>query len=46
VPLEQVKVLGRATMGVKVMATGETKIVSVEAFAPTRTQQGTLPLST
>jgi DNA gyrase subunit A len=46
VPLEQVKVLGRATMGVKVMATGDTKIASVEAFAPTRTQQASLPLST
>jgi DNA gyrase subunit A len=44
VPLEQVKVLGRATMGVKVMATGEAKIASVEAFAPTRPQQAALPL--
>ncbi len=39
VPLEQVKVLGRATMGVKLMATGEAKIASVETFAPTRPQQ-------
>lgn len=45
VPLEQVKVLGRATMGVKLMATGEAKIASVAAFAPTRPQQAQLSLA-
>ncbi len=44
VPLDQVKVLGRATQGVKVMATGDAKIASVEAFAPTRPAQGQLGL--
>jgi DNA gyrase subunit A len=42
--LEQIKVLGRATMGVKVMVTGDAKIASVEAFAPTRPAQGQLGL--
>ncbi len=43
VPVDQVKILGRATMGVKVMATGDAKIASVEAFAqtgPAQTQLG------
>ena len=44
VPLDQVKVLGRATMGVKVMAIGDAKISSVEAFAPTRPAQEHLGL--
>ncbi len=44
VPLDQIKVLTRATMGVKVMATGDAKIASVEAFAPTRPAQGQLGL--
>ncbi len=39
--LEQVRVLGRATMGVKVMATGDAKIASIATFtatAPSQTQ--------
>jgi len=35
-PLDQVRVLGRATQGVKVMATGEAKIASIATFTPTR----------
>jgi DNA gyrase subunit A len=43
-PLEQVRVLGRATMGVKVMAVGETKIASIATFTPTRPAQTQLDL--
>ena len=38
-PLEQVRVLGRATMGVKVMATGDATIASIATFTPTRPSQ-------
>jgi len=34
-PIDQVRVLGRATQGVKVMATGEAKIASIATFTPT-----------
>ncbi|MGH2451754.1 MAG: DNA gyrase C-terminal beta-propeller domain-containing protein, partial [Candidatus Limnocylindria bacterium] len=40
-PLEQVRALGRATQGVKVMATGEAKIASIATFSPTRTASQT-----
>jgi DNA gyrase subunit A len=43
-PLEQVRVLGRATMGVKVMATGDAKIASIATFTPTRPSQTELGL--
>jgi DNA gyrase subunit A len=43
-PLEQVRALGRATMGVKVMAVGETKIASIATFTPTRPAQTQLDL--
>jgi DNA gyrase subunit A len=43
-PLEQVRALGRATMGVKVMAVGDTKIASIATFTPTRPQQTQLDL--
>ena len=43
-PLEQVRPLGRATMGVKVMAVGETKIASIATFTPTRPAQTQLDL--
>jgi len=43
-PLEQVRVLGRATMGVKVMAVGEAKIASIATFTPTRPTQTQLAL--
>ena len=33
-PRDQIRVLGRATQGVKVMATGEAKIASIATFAP------------
>ena len=36
VPIEQIRVLGRATQGVKVMVTGEAKIASIATFATTR----------
>ena len=36
VPMDQIRVLGRATQGVKVMATGEAKIASIATFATTR----------
>jgi len=39
VPMDQIRVLGRATQGVKVMATGEAKIASIATFAPTRPAQ-------
>ena len=45
VPMDQIRILGRATMGVKIMATGEAKIASIEVFAPTRPTQGQLGLS-
>ncbi|HET8568569.1 MAG TPA: DNA gyrase subunit A [Candidatus Limnocylindria bacterium] len=34
-PLDQVRVLGRATQGVKVMSVGESKIASIATIAPT-----------
>jgi DNA gyrase subunit A len=43
-PLEQVRVLGRATMGVKVMSTGDAKIASIATFTPTRPAQTQLDL--
>jgi DNA gyrase subunit A len=43
-PHEQVRALGRATMGVKVMAVGETKIASIATFTPTRPAQTQLDL--
>ena len=43
-PLEQVRALGRATMGVKVMAVGDTKIASIATFTPTRPAQTQLDL--
>jgi DNA gyrase subunit A len=43
-PLEQVRALGRATMGVKVMAVGETKIASIATFTPSRPAQTQLDL--
>jgi DNA gyrase subunit A len=43
-PLEQVRALGRATMGVKVMAVGETKIASIATFTLTRPAQTQLDL--
>ena len=36
VPIDQIRVLGRATQGVKVMVTGEAKIASIATFATTR----------
>ncbi|MGH2473324.1 MAG: DNA gyrase subunit A [Candidatus Limnocylindria bacterium] len=43
-PVEQVRALGRATMGVKVMSVGETKIASIATFTPTRPAQTQLDL--
>jgi DNA gyrase subunit A len=43
-PLEQVRALGRATLGVKVMSVGETKIASIATFTPTRPAQTQLDL--
>jgi DNA gyrase subunit A len=43
-PVDQVRVLGRATQGVKVMATGEAKIASIATFTTTRTTQPVLGL--
>ena len=43
-PLEQVRALGRATMGVKVMAVGETQIASIATFTPMRPAQTQLDL--
>ena len=43
-PLEQVRVLGRATMGVKVMAVGDAKIASIATFTTTRPAQTELDL--
>jgi len=45
-PLDQVRVLGRATQGVKVMATGDAKISSIATFTTTRTTQPVLGLET
>ena len=45
-PLDQVRILGRATQGVKVMATGEAKIASIATFTTTRTTQPVLGLET
>jgi DNA gyrase subunit A len=43
-PLEQVRALGRATMGVKVMAVGETNVASIATFTMTRPAQTQLDL--
>ncbi len=43
-PLEQIRVLGRPTMGVKVMTTGDAKIASIATFTPTRPTQTQLPV--
>jgi DNA gyrase subunit A len=43
-PLDQLRVLGRATQGVKVMATGEAKIASIATFTPSRPSQTELDL--
>jgi DNA gyrase subunit A len=42
-PLDQLRVLGRATMGVKVMATGDAKIASIATFTSTSPTQPKLP---
>jgi DNA gyrase subunit A len=44
VPIDQIRVLGRATQGVKVMATGEAKIASIATFAQSRPSQPGLGL--
>jgi DNA gyrase subunit A len=44
VPIDQIRVLGRATQGVKVMATGEAKIASIATFAQSRPSQPALGL--
>jgi DNA gyrase subunit A len=44
VPMDQIRVLGRATQGVKVMATGQAKIASIATFATTRPSQPGLGL--
>ena len=44
VPMDQIRVLGRATQGVKVMATGEAKIASIATFAQSRPSQPGLGL--
>ena len=43
-PLDQIRVLGRPTMGVKVMATGDAKIASIATFTSTRPTQTQLPV--
>ena len=43
-PLDQIRVLGRATMGVKVMSTGDAKIASIATFSSTRPTQPQLPV--
>ena len=43
-PLDQIRVLGRATMGVKVMTVGDAKIASIATFTPTRPTQTQLPV--
>ena len=45
VPIDQIRVLGRATQGVKVMATGEAKIASIATFATSRPSQPGLGLA-
>jgi DNA gyrase subunit A len=40
-PIDQVRVLGRATQGVKVMATGEAKIASIATCTPTTSSSQT-----
>jgi len=40
-PIDQVRVLGRATQGVKVMATGDAKIASIATFTPTASSSQT-----
>ena len=42
-PLDQIRVLGRPTMGVKVMTVGDAKIASLATFTTTRPTQTTLP---
>ena len=42
-PIEQIRVLGRPTMGVKVMAVGDAKIASIATFTSTRPTQTQLP---
>jgi DNA gyrase subunit A len=42
-PLDQIRVLGRPTMGVKVMTVGDAKIASLATFTQTRPTQTTLP---
>jgi DNA gyrase subunit A len=44
VPIDQIRVLCRATQGVKVMATGEAKIASIATFAQSRPSQPGLGL--
>jgi len=43
-PLDQIRVLGRPTMGVKVMTTGDAKIASIATFTTTRPTQTQLPV--
>jgi len=43
-PIDQIRVLGRPTMGVKVMATGDAKIASIATFTSTRPTQTQLPV--
>ncbi|MEX2045695.1 MAG: DNA gyrase C-terminal beta-propeller domain-containing protein, partial [Chloroflexota bacterium] len=43
-PLDQIRVLGRPTMGVKVMTTGDAKIASIATFTTTRPTQTELPV--
>jgi DNA gyrase subunit A len=44
-PLDQIRALGRATMGVKVMSVGDAKIASIATFTPTtRPTQTQLPV--
>ena len=43
-PLDQIRVLGRATMGVKVMTVGDARIASIATFTPTRPTQTQLPV--
>ena len=42
-PLDQIRVLGRPTMGVKVMTVGDAKIASIATFTSTRPTQTQLP---
>ena len=43
-PLDQIRVLGRPTMGVKVMTVGDAKIASIATFTSTRPTQTQLPV--